>query len=102
MNVEFDIKSKDAILKAADWLFNRRILNEVQQYAKYDLKSFIDTATITISQQLNREWIKGVRSSGQVNDLRLTGIYPMDQHLVIRSSCSGSMSVKIESIDFSL
>ena len=102
VNIDFDIRSKDALLKTADWLFNKKIINEISRYARYDLTAFIDTARNGINQQLNREWIKGVRGYGQINDLKLVGIYPLLQHLVIRSNCSGELSVKVESIQFSL
>ena len=101
-NIDFDIKSKDALLKAADWLFNRRIVNEISKYAKYDLTAYLDSAKTSMGQYLNREWMKGIRSYGSITDLKLIGIYPLDKFLVIRSNCAGSMSVKVESIDFSL
>ncbi|HET9431659.1 MAG TPA: DUF4403 family protein [Chitinophagaceae bacterium] len=101
-NIDFDIKSKNALLKAADWLFNRRIINEVSRYARYDLSAFIDTARTGITQQMNREWMPGIRSLGNIYDISLLGIYPLNQHLVIRSNCTGNLSVKVESINFSL
>lgn len=101
-DIDFDIKSKDALLKTADWLFNRRIVNEISRYARYDLTSYIDSAKVNINQQLNHEWIKGISSYGAINDIKLIGIYPLGQSLVIRSNCTGNLSVKVESIDFSL
>ena len=101
-DIDFDIRSKDALLKAADWLFNKKIVTEISRYAKYDLTSYIDTARSRINQQLNQEWIKGIHSRGNITDLRLAGIYPMSKHLVIRSNCSGAFSVKVETVDFSL
>jgi hypothetical protein len=100
--IDFDIKSKDALLKAADWLFNKRIINEIEKYAQYDLQSFLDTAKSGLSQQLNRELITGVTSSGVIDDLKLIGIYPGLQHLVIRSNCTGQLAVKVDSIPFTL
>jgi hypothetical protein len=102
MDIDFDIRSKNALLKAADWLFNRRIITEIGKYAKYDLSAYIDTAKSSINQQLNYEWVKGVRSYGAINDIRLIGIYPMEKNLVIRSNCNGTLAVKVESINFSL
>jgi hypothetical protein len=100
--IDFDIKSKDALLKAADWLFNKKITNEISKYARFDLSAYIDTAKISINNQLNHEWVKGIRSTGLINDIRLIGIYPLSQHLVIRSNCTGDLSVKIDTMDFSL
>lgn len=101
-NIDFDIKSKDALLKTADWLFNRRIVNEVSRYCRFELDSYIDSAKTNINQQLNHEWIKGVSSSGKIDDIRLIGIYPLRESLVIRSNCTGALSVKTGSVNFSL
>jgi len=102
IDLDFDIKSRNALLKTAEWLFSKRITNEIGKYTRYDLTSFIDTAKITINQQLNREWVKGISSYGTIHDITLESIYPYSRHLVIRSNCTGEMSVKVESIDFSL
>ncbi len=101
-NIDFDIKSRDALLKTSEWLFSRQIINEIARYTRFDLKPYVDSAKININQQLNHEWIKGVISSGQINDIQLIGIYPLGQSLVIRSNCTGDLSVRMESVDFSL
>ena len=101
-DIDFDIRSKDALLKAADWLFNRKIINEISHYAQYDLGAYIDTAKNKITEQLNMEWIKGVRGVGRIDDLKLMGIFPFSQFLVIRSNCTGNLSVRVDAIPFSL
>jgi hypothetical protein len=100
--MDFDIKSKNALLKTAEWLFTKKILNEITKYTKYDLTSYLDSAKMGVNQQLNREWVKGIRSNGVIQDIKLIAIYPLSQFLVIRSNCTGLLSVKVESVDFSL
>ncbi len=100
--VDFDIKSKNILLGSADWLFDKKITKEITKQARFDLGAYIDSAKTTINAQLNQEWIKGIRSYGNIHDISLIGIYPMQQYLVIRSNCSGDLSVKVESISFSL
>jgi Domain of unknown function (DUF4403) len=101
-DIEFDIKSKNVLLGSADWLFDKKITKEISKYASFELGDYIDTAKTNINQQLNQELIKGVRSYGNIKDIKLIGIYPMQQHLVIRSNCAGDLSVKVESVNFSL
>jgi hypothetical protein len=101
-NIDFDIKSKDALLKTSEWLFSRKIINEISKNTRFDLNTYIDSAKTAINQQLNHEWIKGISSAGQINEIQLIGIYPLNQSLVIRSNCSGNLSVNVESVDFSL
>lgn len=101
-DIDFDIKSKNVLLGSADWLFDKKITREISRAAKFDLGAYIDTAKTSINRQLNQEWIKGIRSEGQIDEISMIGAYPMQQHLVIRSHCSGQLSVKVESVDFSL
>ncbi len=101
-DIDFDIKSKNVLLGSADWLFDKKITKEISKQARFELGAYIDTAKSGMDKQLNQEWIKGIRSTGNIHDIKLIGIYPMQQHLVLRSNCSGNLSVKVESIDFSL
>ena len=101
-DIDFDIKSKNVLLGTADWLFDKKITKEISKQARFELGAYIDSAKININKQLNQEWIKGMRSYGDIKEIKLIGIFPMQQNLVIRSNCTGELSVKVESINFSL
>ena len=101
-DIDFDIKSKNILLGSADWLFDKKITKEIAKNTRFELGGYIDTAKVTLNEQLNRELVSGVRSYGNIKDIQLIGIYPMQEHLVIRSNCTGELSVKVESIQFSL
>lgn len=101
-DINFDIKSKNVLLGSADWIFDKKITKEISKYAKFELGAYIDSAKASINTQLNQEWIKGIRSYGDIKDIRLIGIYPMQQHLVIRSNCAGDLSVKVDAVTLSL
>ncbi len=101
-NIDFDIRSKDALLKGAEWLFSRRIVNQIQKYAVFDLGTYADSARSAVNEQLNRTWGFGIKSTGNMEDLSLISIYPASQYLIIRSNCSGSLSLNVDQLDFSL
>ncbi len=101
-DIDFDIKSKNVLIGSVDWIFDKKITKEISKNARFELGSYIDTAKITINKELNKEWVKGIRSYGNIKDISLISIYPMQQHLIIRSNCAGELSVKVESTNFSL
>jgi hypothetical protein len=101
-DIDFDVKTKNLLLKSADWLFNKRITNEIAQVSRFDLSTYIDTAKSLINQQLNAEWIKGVKSSGSINDLKIAGFYPLTEHFIIRSNASGDLMIKVDAMSFNL
>lgn len=100
-DLDFDIRSKNMLLQTAGWLFNRKILNELKKYSRFDLTDYINTAISTFNQQLNRDWIKGIQSAGRIEEMKIIKIYPLREHLVIRGNCSGNLSIRMDSINFS-
>jgi hypothetical protein len=95
----YDLTTNDVMLKTAKWLFDQRILAEIKKYTAFDLSGYYDTAATTINSWLNKEWTKGVRGSGKVAEVKLTGVYAQQQHLLIRSNCTGNLSVEISKIN---
>lgn len=100
--LDFDIKTRNVLLNSAGWIFDKKITKEVSKFTRFELSSYIDTAKALINQQLNQEWTKGINSTGDIKDIRLIGIYPMQKHLVIRSNCEGELMVKVDAGNFSL
>jgi len=101
-DIDFDVKTKSLLLKSADWLFNKRITNEISRVSKFDLSNYIDTAKILISRQLNAEWIKGVKSTGSINVLKISGFYPLTEYFIIRSNANGDLMIKVDTMSFNL
>ncbi len=100
-DLDFDIRSKNTLLKTAAWLFSKRIVNELKKYSRFDLTSYINTAIATINEQLNKEWMKGIQSNGKMDEIKIVNFYPLREHLIVRSNCSGTLSVTVDSANFS-
>lgn len=100
-NVDFDVKTKDALLKTADWLFSKKITTEIEKMAKYDLTAMMADATKNINQQLNSEFIKGVKGTGNVSGMSIDAIYPQVSWLVVRANAKGNLSVNVSGADLS-
>ena len=101
-DIDFDVKTKSLLLKSADWLFSKRVTNEITRVSRFDLSNYVDTAKIMINRQLNTEWIKGVSSTGTISDLKIAGFYPMTEYFIIRSNASGDLMIKIDAMNFNL
>jgi len=55
-----------------------------------------------INKQLNTEWIKGVKSSGSIKDLKISGFYPLTEYFIIRSNANGELMIKVDAMNFNL
>lgn len=100
-DLDFDVKTKDKLLKSASWLFNKKITDEISRYTKFDLSSFIDSSQLKLNQLLNKEWMPGIKSYGNISDINLVGVYPLRQYLILRSKCSGLLSLQINPANIS-
>ena len=101
-DIDFDVKTKNLLLKSADWLFNKRITSEITRVSKFELSAYIDTAKNMIGRELNTELIRGVKSTGTIKDLKIAGFYPMTEYFIIRSNASGDLMIKVEAMNFNL
>jgi hypothetical protein len=98
-DLDFDLKTKSLFLKTAKWMFNQKIVNELKKYTSFDLTQYYDTASKTLNDWVNREWTKGIKGSGSVTDLKLTAVYALPDHLLIRSNCAGKLSVTVSELN---
>lgn len=101
-DLEFDVKTRDFLIRSANWLFNKKILNEIEKNARFDFGTFIAASMDNINQQMNQELVSGIYSSGKMKEIRLLSIYPLKENLVIRSRVSGNLMIRVSSIDFNL
>ena len=98
-DLDYDLRTKNLLLKTAKWLFNKKIVSEMKKYTSFDLSQYYDTASVAMNQWLNREWTRGIRGSGIVEQLSLTNVYALPQHLLIRSNCAGKLSVMVSEVN---
>lgn len=99
LNLDYDLKTKNLLLKTAKWLFNKRISGELEKYTSFDLSQYYDTASKTMNNWLNREWTRGISGTGSVSELKLTSLYALPEHLLIRSNCTGTLSVLVRELN---
>lgn len=99
-NLDFDIKSKNVLLKSASWIFDKKITQVIEKKARFEMKSYFDSAVQVMGMQMNKEWMKGVKSYGQVQNVNIAGIYPLPSQLLIRTTCKGLLGVNVSALTF--
>ncbi len=71
----------------------------MKHYTSFDLSQYYDTASKSLNNWINREWTKGIKGTGGVTDLKLTAVYALPQHLLIRSNCVGKLNVLVTELN---
>ena len=100
-DLDYDLKTKDFLLKTAKWLFNNRIISELKKYTSFSLSSYYDTASKSLNEWLNKEWTRGIRSSGKINELKMMGVKALPEHLYLQTACSGNINLRIDELNWS-
>jgi len=94
--LDFDLETKSVLLKTAKWMFNKRILDELEKNSVFELKDLLNESKSNIVSAINAEITKGVKMSGSVNHISLQEIYLDKGNLLLRSEVKGTLKIKID------
>lgn len=94
-DLEFDVKTKSALIKSAKWLFDKKITNMLRDAANMDLAKYLEEFKATVDESLNGEVDTGVFMNGNVEDIKIDYIYPREDALFIRISSVGTLGIKM-------
>lgn len=94
-DLEFDIKTKNALLKSAEWLFSGKITDLIRKEAVFDLKPELEKARKSITEGMNGPIAEGVVLNGKVERLNIESIFPSADQLIIRIGAIGKASIKM-------
>lgn len=98
-DLEYDLNTRNMLLRTAKWLFNRKIINELNKYAVFSISENTREILQAMNEQMNKTWENGIQTGGRLNKLQLVNVYPEEDNLVLRFHTQGELSVKIESFD---
>lgn len=101
-DLDYDLQTKNLLLKTAKWLFSGKIESELKKNTAINLTSYFENAQKSLNAYLNKEWTKGIKGSGNVKELKVISVQPLPQHILIKTSCAGALSVQVTQIDLGL
>jgi hypothetical protein len=99
-NIKLQADKKHILLQAGTELFQKTIAQKIQEFGKTDLKPMLELNKKSISQQLHKQLDKNAKLSGQVNSLKILGIYPTEHNLVIHTQATGVLNLKMSDYSF--
>jgi hypothetical protein len=93
--MDFDVETRNVLLKSAKWLFRARILEKMQQYAVFDYSKLLVEVKKEINHSLNQQIAEGVKMEGGVTNLTPTLLQFNDQAFLLRTRILGKMKLII-------
>ncbi|TNE54509.1 MAG: DUF4403 family protein [Bacteroidetes bacterium] len=94
-DLNFDLETKNVLLRSAKWLFSSVITNKMRELTKYNLKDLLATMSKELEKQLNGEIEPGVFLSGKMKGISVNKIFPAHDQLIIQSNLQGDLGVAI-------
>jgi hypothetical protein len=95
-DMNFDLKSKNVLLKMANWLMNEKITEKIKAASIFDISTVLDEARSGITNQLNRNLTEDVTMKGGVNSLEIQNIFTLKEGLYLRTLSTGNISVQVK------
>lgn len=99
-NLDYDIQSKSMVVKTGEWLFNQRIMRELEKSTRFDVTAYEKMLLDKINAQFNREVYKSVLMNGSVQHISIEKIYPFADQLVVRFSSRGDLEILVKELSF--
>jgi hypothetical protein len=100
-NVDFDVQTKNVLLKSADWLFKSTIIKKMTPYLKFPLEQNLTEAKVMIQKELTAyKVMEGITMNGFLEDLAIDGIYPTPTGMRVLVSTKGKIKMKVDNLKF--
>ena len=99
-NLDYDIRTRDMLIKTAKWLFNKKILQVLQSYTKFDLTTYEKSLVSQVNSQVPKEIYSGVWVNGALNAVTLDRLVPSREKLIVRLSSTGNLRLTLTKLDW--
>ena len=94
-HVEYDLSTKNLLLKSAKWLLNETIRKKMEEAMVVDVTSALKSAEKGINDGLNKKLDGGILLKGNLSSLNITDISPRQSEILVRVSMKGKVGVTI-------
>ncbi len=96
-DLQFDLKTKNILLKSAKWILSDKIRKEMQKAMNIDMKPQINEAKKMMNEALNTQYEYGIKLSGKINELKITDYQLRAEELWVRVFLQGGLKVNLQS-----
>lgn len=95
-DLDFDIKSKQILVKSASWLMDGTIEKKLKEYTRFDVKEKADLLKKELTTSMNRELMPGIKSQGAVEQMVIDKVVSQPTGIFISGNVRGRLWVSID------
>ena len=101
INPGFELKTRNALLKSADWLLHGVILKKIVPYLSYPVKEYTDDMKAEANTMLQNYQVReGINLQGKLNELTVKSVNPVPGAIRIQANLKGNVMIKLENMKF--
>jgi hypothetical protein len=98
---DFDIRTRNVLVKSADWLLHGMILKKITPYLTYNVSDVLETVKTEVNKQLaGYEVYGGVKVTGSLDKLSVTELAMVPGAVRLKASLSGNIGFEIGDLRF--
>jgi hypothetical protein len=100
-NPQFDLKTKNALVKSANWLLHGIILSKLTPYLSYPVKDMIEEMKAEANKTLsNYPVYDGVNLQGTITSVKVTSLNMVPGAVRVVANAKGNLALKIADLNF--
>jgi hypothetical protein len=95
-NVEYDIATKNVLIKTAKWMMDETIRKKLEEQMVFDVSDLMNLTKKSIGESLNQTLDGGIKIQGKLKSLEISGWSLQQDALWVRAKSLGDLSVNID------
>jgi hypothetical protein len=100
-NPEFDLKTKNALVKSANWLLNGLIIKKITPYLTYPVKAEIESMKTEANKMLsNYKVMDGISLAGKLNSVSVKSLDLVPGAVRLNANVRGNIALKVDELNF--
>lgn len=95
-DVEYDLKTKNVLIKTAKWLLDETIRKKLESQMVFDMNELVTLTKKSINESLNQNMGNGIKTQGKLKSLELVDWSLQTEAIWVRAKTLGDISVVVE------
>ena len=98
-DLDFDLKTRNALVKTASWLLHGTFVNMISPYLNYSIAPQLEQSKTLLQSYLKENnSIRGMTISGELKYIDIDKIFVTDEAVIVIISLNGSLSVNVNGL----
>ena len=96
---EFDIKTRNALVKSANWLLHGMILKKITPYLSYKVAEDLENARLEANKMMTKySLLEGIDLEGSLSAISVTNLNMVPGAVRLQVNLKGNVGIKVNTI----